>query len=227
VDKANLGHHISEPFNKELEDIRNLVLTMGGLVEGQIGLAIETFIRCDVILAKQAIKQDNQIDTFEMAIDQECTQIIALRQPTAFDLRLLISTLKVINELERIGGLAAYIAKMAISRSGIESTQNTPCGELQVMATLVKTMLHDALEAFARLSIDRVPEIIDRDKNVYQEYGNIIKQQVIYMMEDPKNITRALNVLWTVRSLERIGDHACEICEHLLYLKGGNVQLIP
>jgi len=225
MENINIGHHISEQYNKELEDIRNNVLTMGGLVEEQIELAIKAFTTSDQELAEQVIKQDNQIDAMEITLDRECMQIMALRQPTAFDLRLMMAVLKIINELERVGDLAEHIAKMAISISDMESYKNDPYYELKHMAELVKTMLHDALDAFARMTIEQVPAITGKDDNVDREYASIIRQQITYMMEDPRNITRTLNVLWAVRSLERIGDHACNICEHLVYMiKGEDVR---
>jgi phosphate transport system protein len=227
MDNYKIGHHISGQFNKEIEDIRNHVLTMGGLVEEQLEKAITAFTNTDQELAERVIKQDNQIDALEIALDRECTQIIALRQPTAFDLRLLIAILKIINELERVGDLAEHIAKMAIYLSDIEGIKTEPYHEIKHMFDLVKVMLHDALDAFARMNVDQVPAITGRDENVDREYASIIRQQITYMMEDPRNITRTLNVLWTVRSLERIGDHACNICEHLVYIvKGEDVRHI-
>jgi phosphate transport system protein len=228
MDNGIIGHHISEQFNKELEDIRNHVLTMGGMVEEQIELAVKAFTSCDEELAEQVIKQDNQIDALEVLLDQECSQIMALRQPTAFDLRLLIGILKIINELERVGDLAEHIAKMALHLTDIEGYKNDqPYYEILHMANLVKNMLHDALDAFARMTVENVPEITGKDESVDREYASIIRQQVTYMMEDPRNITRTLNVLWTVRSLERIADHACNICEHLVYMiKGEDVRHI-
>jgi phosphate transport system protein len=227
MDTTQIGHHISGQFNKELEDIRNHVLTMGGLVEEQIEQAIKAFTTSDVELAEQVIKQDNQIDGLEKALDRECMQIMALRQPTAFDLRLLITVLRIINELERVGDMAEYVAKMVIRISDIEGHIHNPYYEIQHMADLVKGMLHDALDAFARMTVEQVPVITGRDENVDREYASIVRQQVTYMMEDPRNITRTINVLWTVRSLERIGDHACNICEHLVYMiKGEDVRHI-
>jgi phosphate transport system protein len=225
MDNTNIGHHISEQFNKELEDVRNHVLTMGGLVEEQLELAITSFTTQDIELAELVIKQDNQIDALEMALDRECTQILALRQPTAFDLRLLITVLKIINELERVGDLAETIAKMAIHLADFEGNKNEPFYEIQHMATLVRGMLHDALDSFARMTVELVPAITGKDENVDREYGSIIRQQITYVLEDPRNITRTINVLWTVRALERIGDHACNICEHLVYMiKGEDVR---
>jgi phosphate transport system protein len=227
MDSTNIGHHISGQFNKELEDIRNHVLTMGGLVEEQIEQAIKAFTTSDVELAEQVIKQDNQIDALEKALDRECMQIMALRQPTAFDLRLLITVLRIINELERVGDMAEHVAKMAIHLSNIEGNKSESYYEIKHIGDLVKAMLHDALDAFARMTVEQVPAITGRDENVDREYASIIRQQITYMMEDPRNITRTINVLWTVRSLERIGDHACNICEHLVYMiKGEDVRHI-
>lgn len=225
MDNTNIGHHISEQFNKELEDVRNHVLSMGGLVEEQIENAIKAFTRSDVELAEQVIKQDNQIDALEIALDRECTQILALRQPTAFDLRLLMTVLRTINELERVGDLAEVIAKMTLVISDVESQIHAPYYEIQHMADLVMGMLHDSLDAFARMSLEDIPAITAKDELVDREYASILRQQITYMMEDPRNIKRTLNVLWTVRSLERIGDHACNICEHLVYMiKGEDVR---
>ena len=223
MDNSKIGHHISEQFNRELEDIRNKVLIMGGLVERQIELAVQAFTTGDMELAELVIKQDNEIDALEMAIDQECTQIMALRQPTAFDLRLLITVIKTIHDLERVGDKAERIAEMAIKLAGVES--KFPHHELEHMVGLVKGMLHDALDAFARMSVEGVTSITERDLNVDREYDNILRQLITRMMEDPRNITRTLDVLWTVRALERIGDHACYICEHLVYMiKGEDVR---
>jgi phosphate transport system protein len=224
MDNSKIGQHISEQFNKELEDLRNKVLTMGGLVEQQIELAVKAFTTGDVELAEQVIKQDNQVDALEMAIDLESCQILALRQPAAFDLRLLLTVIKVINELERVGDLAERIANMAIHLSDSIGKRDDYY-ELQHMADLVKEMLHEALDAFARMNIDTVTEITGRDENVDKEYSSILRQLITQMMEDPRNITRTLDILWTVRALERIGDHSRYICEHLIYMvKGEDVR---
>ncbi|MGR9088011.1 MAG: phosphate signaling complex protein PhoU, partial [Gammaproteobacteria bacterium] len=147
MDNSKLGHHISGQFNKELEDIRNKVLTMGGLVEQQLDSAVKAFMTGDMEKADLVIKQDNQVDAMEMIIDQECMQILALRQPAAFDLRLIVTVIKVINELERVGDLAEKIAMMAIRLSDADG-KNDQYYELQHMADLVKAMLHGALDAF-------------------------------------------------------------------------------
>ena len=225
MDNSKIAHHISENFNKELEDIRNQVLRMGGLVESQIQQAVHALTTGDMELAELVIKQDNQIDELEMVIDAECTQIIALRQPAAFDLRLLLTVLRVINELERIGDLAERIAKTAIYLSNNSEGRTDQYYELQHMSGLVREMLHDSLDSFSRMSVDNITDITARDEQVDREYSSIIRQLITQMMEDPRNITRSLDMLWTVRALERIGDHSRYICEHLVYMvKGEDVR---
>ena len=221
MDNSKIAHHISENFNKELEDIRNKVLVMGGLVEEQIEQAVKALTTGDMELAELVIKQDNDVDKLEMEIDAECTQIIALRQPAAFDLRLLLVVLRVINELERIGDLAERIAKMAIYLSNNSEGRLDQYQELEHMAGLVKVMLHSSLDSFARMSIDGITNITGSDAQVDREYTSIIRQLITQMMEDPRNITRMLDMLWTVRALERIGDHSRYICEHLIYMVKG------
>ncbi|MGZ8225669.1 MAG: phosphate signaling complex protein PhoU [Methylococcaceae bacterium] len=221
MDNSKIGQHISGQFNKELEDIRNKVLTMGGLVEQQIELAIKAFTTGDMEIAELVIKQDNQVDALEMSIDLECTQILALRQPAAFDLRLLLTVIKIINELEIVGDLAERIAKLAIQISDGESSKSDQYYELQHMTDLVKEMVHGALDAFARMNIDNITSITGQDESVDREYVSIVRQLITHMMEDPRKITRTLNILWTVRAMERIGDHACYICEHLIFMIKG------
>ena len=221
MDNNDVATHISKKFNQELEAVRNKVLAMGGVVESQIELAIKALVTGDMQLAELVIKQDNQIDNFQRDIDIQCTEIIALRQPTAFDLRLVLVVLSLIDELERIGDLAERVAKMAIHLSNGSVGKSDPHYELKHMAGLVQAMLKNALNAFARMSSDGVLDIIRSDEEVDLEYGSIIRQLITQMMEDPRNITRMLDVLWTVRALERIGDHARYICEHLIYLMNG------
>ena len=223
MDNSKIGHHISGQFNRELEDVRNKVLAMGGLVEQQLELAIDALILGNVEQAELVISQDSQVDALEIAIELECTQILALRQPTAFDLRLLLAVIKIIHELERVGDKAVRIAESAIKLSGV--TNSMPRHEVDHMIDLVKSMLDHALDAFARMSVENVPEITGRDEKVDREYDNIVRLLITQMMEDPRNITRSLDILTTVRALERVGDHARYICEHLVFMiKGENVR---
>lgn len=215
-----VGQHISHQFNQELEDIRNKVLIMGGLVEQQLEWAVKAFMDGDMEMAEKVIQQDKQVNALEKDIDQECLQIIALRQPAAFDLRLLIAVIKSITELERIGDQAERIARSAIHLEDLERSHENYY-ELQHLADLVKEMLYGALDSFARMETDKVMSIAEQDKNVNREYISIIRQLISQMMEDPRNIKRTLDVLWTARALERIGDHACNVSEYVVYMVEG------
>ena len=223
MENTKIGHHISEQFNRELEDIRNKVLTMGGLVEQQITLATQAFSEGDMDLAETVIKQDDRVNDLELEIDRECIEIIALRQPAAFDLRLLISVIKTITEIERVGDQAKRIAQMTIHLADAESHNQSY--ELQHIVDMVSAMLHDALDAFARMNIHEVVSISKQVKNVNREYKSIVRQLITKMMEDPRNISRSLDLLWTARALERVGDHACNISEYVIYMvKGEDVR---
>ncbi len=219
MENNKIGHHISEQFNRELEEIRNKVLTMGGLVERQINLATQAFSQSDIELAETVIQQDNHVNDLEVEIDRECIEIIALRQPTAFDLRLLISVIKTINELERVGDQAKRISQMTIHLS--DGDNNDHYYELQHISEMVSAMLHDALDSFARMNIKEAANINQQIKSVNREYQSIVRQLITKMMENPTNISRSLDLLWAARALERIGDHACNISQHVIYLVNG------
>lgn len=218
------GHHISHLFDEELEDIRNKVLTMGGLVEQQMDDAVKAFVTSDQELAEIILLKDDEVNKLEMEIDYDCIQVIAKRQPTATDLRMLISIIKVITDLERMGDEAARIAKAAIR---LEATDyyHDQYHEISHLVDMVKGMINGSLDAFARMDVEGVAKITEKDAKVNREYTSIIRQLISQMMEDPRNITRMIDVLWTARAIERIGDHACNICEHVVYIvKGDDVR---
>jgi len=218
------GQHISHQFDDEMEDIRHKVLTMGGLVQQQMEDAVVAFITSDQELAEKVLLQDDLVNNLEMEIDHDCIQVIAKRQPTAIDLRMLISVIKVITDLERIGDEAGRIAKMAI-RLDATDYYHDQYHELNHLVEIVKSMLSGSLDSFARMDIERVAKITRKDEKVDREYTSIIRQLITRMMEDPRNITRMLDILWTARALERIGDHACNVCEHVVYIvKGDDVR---
>jgi phosphate transport system protein len=223
MDHSKISLHISRLFNKELEDVHNKVLTMGDLVGQQLKLAIKALTLSDVELAEQVISQDSQINALEIAINLECNKILAIRQPKAFDLRLLLAIIKIIHELERIGNNTKRIAEMAIKL--LNNTHSLPKHDLDRMVELVNTMLDQAIDAFSRMSIEDVPDIIGCDEKVDHEYENIVKLLITCMIENPQNITASLDVLTTARALERIGDHTRHICEHLVFtIYGENVR---
>ncbi|MDH5326270.1 MAG: phosphate signaling complex protein PhoU [Gammaproteobacteria bacterium] len=224
MENNRIRHHISRQFNEELEDVRNKVLAMGGLVEEQINHAITALANNDVELAESVITHDYQVNALEVAIDEECTQILARRQPTAFDLRLVIAVIKTITDLERIGDQAERVARMAIHLSEMERPKNQ-YSELQHLGDQVRNILHAALDAFARMDAEDAVNVAKEDLKVDREYDGIMRQMITHMMEDPRNVKRTLDVMWSARALERIGDHARNICEYIIYLvKGKDVR---
>ena len=216
--------HISRQYNAELEDIRSLVLQMGGLVEQQIDQAIIALAKADIALAEDVVTNDYKVNKLEVTIDEECNQIIARRQPAAGDLRLVVAVIKTITDLERIGDEAEKIARMAVRLATEERPKNNYI-EIQALGNHVRIMVHDALDAFARLDTVAALRVAREDTLVDKEYEGVMRQMITFMMEDPRTITRMLNVMWAARALERIGDHASNICEYVIYLvKGKDVR---
>lgn len=214
------SQHISQQFEKELEDIRSLVLAMGGLIEQQVQNAQTALLTADMELARSVIALDEDVNQLEVTIDEECIQIIALRQPTAGDLRLVAGILKAITDLERIGDESVSIARMAMSLSEKDRPKKN-YRELQSMGNHVRGMLHDALDAFARFDSKQAIKVAREEREIDAEYEGIMRQLITYMMEDPRTVTQAIDMMWSARSFERIADHAANICEHIIYLVEG------
>ena len=224
--KLDISSHISRQYNEELEDIRTRVLQMGGLVEKHTEQALAALMKSDAALGETVSTNDYLVNKMEVEIDEECNQIIARRQPAASDLRLVMTVIKVITDLERIGDEADKIARMAVRLAGEERLKNDYM-EIQYLGNHVKSMVHDALDAFARLDTEAALRVAREDRQVDKEYEGVMRQMITYMMEDPRTITRALNVIWAARALERIGDHARNICEYVIYLvKGKDIRHI-
>lgn len=225
MDTENLGQHISKQFNQDLENIREEVLAMGGLVEEQLKKALEAFSQHDVALANEVVDNDERVNQFEMSIDEDCIKILAKRQPAASDLRLVSTVLKAITDLERVGDEAEKIARMAIEIAETKSKSTfsgeLPYSALQNLGNVVKTMLNEALDAFARMDTDAAIEVAKKDITADDEYDAISRQLMTYMMEEPRSISKVLDFLWSARALERIGDHAHNICEYIVYLVQG------
>ncbi len=221
----DLNHHISEQYNSELEDVRSQVLAMGGLVEQQITDALEALENMDGELGENVVYTDHKFNAMEVKIDELCTWIIARRQPTASDLRLLVAIIKVITDLERIGDEAEKIGHMASMLAESNTKHHIQHDEIQFMGQAVRQMLHDALDAFARLNDTAAAKIAHRDEKVDRQYENVLRNVMTYMMEDPRTITQNMNVIWAARALERIGDHTKNICEYIIFLvKGKDVR---
>ena len=224
--KLDINTHISRQYNEELEDIRTRVLQMGGLVEKHTEQALIALLKGDAELGETVSTNDYLVNKMEVGIDEECNQIIARRQPAASDLRLVMTVIKVITDLERIGDEADKIARMAVRLAGEERPKNN-YQEIQFLGNHVQRMVHDALDAFARLDTDAALRVAREDRQVDKEYEGVMRQMITYMMEDPRTITRVLNVIWAARALERIGDHARNICEYVIYLvKGKDIRHI-
>lgn len=220
LNKDTYSHHISQQFNEELDEVKKHLLEMGGQVENQINDAMEALVEANSELAERVMSNDDDINRMEISIDEECARILARRQPAASDLRLVIAVSKANTDLERIGDETKRIAKLAIQLS--ESGQS-PRGYVEVrhITGLVKTMLHNALDAFARFDVDMALEVARADQAVDMEYATAMRELITFMMEDPRSISRVINVIWALRSLERVGDHARNIAEHLIYLVNG------
>ncbi|MEJ2603047.1 MAG: phosphate signaling complex protein PhoU [Gammaproteobacteria bacterium] len=217
---TDLGHHISRRFNKDLEDLRNNVLAMGGLVESQLGRAVEAVVSGDSELGLQVAYDDYKVNHLEVSIDEECSRILATRAPTASDLRLIVAIIKTITDLERIGDEAEKIGFLASKLAEMDR----PAGsyrELKNMGGQVSQMVRHAMDAFARLDVDAALTVVKEDEQVDDEYETIQRQCMTFMMEDPRSIKRVMNVTWAARALERIGDHAKNICEYVIYMVHG------
>lgn len=219
-----LGQHISQRYNEELEDIRSKVLKMGGMVELQAENAVKSLLNHDRELAKVVSLADNKINEMEMEIDEDCIRVIARRQPTARDLRLVIAVSKVITDLERIGDEAEKIALYSKKLAKKRATTGMHA-DLAHLSELVLTILHDSLDAFARMDADQAVKILGSDKQVNLEFDNLSRLSITFMMEDPRHIKGTLRVNWCARSLERIAEHAQNICEYVIFLvKGKDVR---
>ncbi|CAX62106.1 MULTISPECIES: phosphate signaling complex protein PhoU [Erwinia] len=219
MDNLNLNKHISGQFNAELEHIRTQVMTMGGMVEQQLMDAIKAMHNQDGELAKQVIDGDQKVNMMEVSIDEACVRIIAKRQPTASDLRLVMAIIKTISELERIGDVAEKISRTALEKFG--QHHKPLLVSLESLGHHTIQMLHDVLDAFARMDLGAAIEIYREDKKVDQEYEGIVRQLMTYMMEDPRTIPSVLTALFCARAIERIGDRCQNICEIIFYFVKG------
>lgn len=220
METADLGQHISRRFNEDLERVRNRVLQMGGFVEQQVSQAVTSLVDGDTRLGEEVTRGDHKVNNMEVSIDEECSRILATRAPAASDLRLIVAIIKTITDLERIGDEAEKVAYIASRLAAMERPANR-YREIKHLGRLVSEMVHDSLDAFARLDAQAALKVARDDRVIDEEYESIQRQCMTFMMEDPRNIGRALDVMWVVRALERIGDHAKNICEYVVYMVHG------
>ncbi len=222
--------HMSSQFDAELGSISNRVLEMGGLVESQVAQSIYALVHFSGETATQVLKQEERVNQMEVEIDRDLSAIIARRQPTARDLRLLIAIAKAIANLERVGDEAARIAR-TVQRAlahGVPSQLRLPVGDLQFEADLAMAQLRKALDAFARLDVNRALEVLKLDDQIDQEFEGLLRKLITYMMEDPRTISSSIDLVFVAKAIERIGDHAKNLAEATIYIvKGTDVRHSP
>ena len=217
MDTSDLSHHILSRFNADLEGVRSGVLQMGGLVEQQLQDGIEALYSGNGRLGEEVARLDHKVNAMEVAIDEDCSRILATRGPTASDLRLIVAVIKTITDLERIGDEAEKLGNIAARLATLDRPTDR-YREIKHIGDLVADMVHGALDAFARMDTDAALEVARRDRVVDEEYEALQRQCITFMLEDPRAIRRALDILWVARALERIGDHAKNICEYVVYM---------
>ncbi|HUW27721.1 MAG TPA: phosphate signaling complex protein PhoU [Sulfuriferula sp.] len=217
--------HTYKQFDADLEGIRSRVLQMGGLVEEQISNAIEALISANLELAEQVINNDHQVNALEVGLDEDCTQIIARRQPTASDLRMVMTVVKTITDLERIGDEAAKIARMARRIHESDRLTQPRFNEIKYMSGMVLEMLRRALDGFARLDVSSAADIVRQDMQVDEEFRLVLRHLITFMMEDPRTISVFIDIMFVAKAIERMGDHAKNMSEYVVYMvKGKDVR---
>ncbi len=219
--------HMSKRFDAELEAVRSRVLQMGGLVEMQITRAMDALGRGDMELADQVIADDRRVNDLEIGIDDDCTHIIAKRQPTAGDLRMVMVVVKTITDLERIGDEAQKIARMAKLIYKQDRLLSTRFAEVRYASSVALEMLKTSLDAFARLDMAAAARVVKQDQIVDEQFRAIMRQLITFMMEDPRTISASIDILFIAKAIERIGDHAKNMSEYVVYMvKGRDVRHI-
>jgi len=216
--------HTLKQFDIDLEDLKSRVLAMGGLVEQQFAYAMDGLASGEMSLIEQVIRNDQLVNRHEVELDEACVRLIARRQPTAVDLRMVMTVIKIITDLERIGDEAKKIAKMARDIHGGDS-RVVPRIELRSGANIALAMLRKSLDAFVRMDVTVSAEVARQDREVDASFKAAMRQLITFMMEDPRTISSSLDLLFVARAIERIGDHAKNISEYIVYLvKGRDVR---
>jgi phosphate transport system protein len=215
-----MPQHTSKEFDKELEAIRTNVLELGGLVEGMIRSALRGLEEADVPLLKDVLHREKQVNRMEIDVDDKCNHVIARRQPTAYDLRFVLTCMKMVRDLERIGDEAEKIARMALYIHESNSPF-TPRVELSTMYDLVLRMMRQSLDGFARNDSSKLADVIREDISVDDQFRNTLRLLISYMIEDSRTISRSIDLLFIAKALERIGDHSKNMSEHVVYMVKG------
>lgn len=220
-----MPEHTYKQYDAELESVRAKVLQMGGLVEQQIVQALEALLQADPKLADEVISNDHRVNALEVSVDEDCSHIIARRQPAAGDLRMIMMVVKTITDLERIGDEATKIARVVQKIYQADRMYSPRFVEIKTMVGLVREMLRISLDAFARLDVSRTVEVARQDEQVDDHFRATMRQLLTHMMEDPRTISMSLEVLFVAKAIERIGDHAKNIAEYVVYMvKGKDVR---
>ena len=219
--------HLSTQFDAELSGISNRVLEMGGLVESQVAQAMYALSNFSEETASQVLRQEERVNQMEVEIDRDLSAIIARRQPTARDLRLLIAVSKAIANLERVGDEAARIARTVqrLITTGVSSRMRLPVADVAFESDLAVAQLRKALDAFARLDTARALEVLKQDDQIDQEFDGLLRKLITYMMEDPRTISASIDLVFVAKAIERLGDHAKNLAEVIIYIvKGTDVR---
>jgi phosphate transport system protein len=219
--------HLSSQFDAELSAISTRVLEMGGLVESQVGQAVYALTHLSHETAAQVLVAEERVNAMEVEIDNDLWTIIARRQPTARDLRLLVAISKAIANLERAGDEAARIARTVqrLINAGVSSRLRLPLGDLGYESNLAVAQLRKSLDAFARLDVERALEVLKSDDQIDQEFEGLIRKLITYMMEDPRTISASIDLVFVAKAIERVGDHAKNLAEAVIYVvKGTDVR---
>jgi phosphate transport system protein len=217
-----IGEHLVKKYDEELEAMRSRVLQMGGLVESQVRIALDAFEQADLELAHQAIDADKRVNELEIDLDEMVNHVIVRRQPTAGDLRMITGIAKAITDLERVGDEATKIARAAKwVREKDSQTRVNRIPDIRYSGDAAVSMLRRALDAFARMDAQAAASIIKDDQGVDDRFRAILRQLITFMMEDPRTISVSLDTVWAAKAIERIGDHAKNIAEHVIFISEG------
>jgi phosphate transport system protein len=220
--------HLSSQFDADLNNISSHVMALGGLVESQIRQAVFALSQFSTEVADDVLVAEVKVNSAEVEIDREIASIIGRRQPTARDLRLLMAMSKTTANLERVGDEAAKIARMVKSIVGSSAPRSLPSGDLRLSAELASGLLRKALDSFARLDVPMAVSILREDNDIDLEFDGFVRKLITYMMEDPRTISASLDLLFIAKAIERIGDHAKNIAEFVIYIvKGEDVRHTP